>query len=322
MRPQTIVRVGHARPVGAGADRRRLRRAGDPPDRPHRPAGRDPPGRGPGRRPARRGARRPRKGYRSLVTPLTKRMAEDLTEYLHEQGVKVRYMHSDVDTLERIEIIRDLRLGAFDVLVGINLSARGARHSRMRPGRHPRCRQGGLPALGDLADPDDRPRGAQRRRPGDPLCRHHHRLAWSARWPRPNGAAPSSRPITRSTASRPQTIRRDMHDIVAHIRVRKTAWWSIRVLRNATTSSATTCAPYRGAGKADARGGRQPRIRGSRRACATRSAGWKRANSACPKASARLRSSAAATRASRAPERRGSARRATSGWGVSLDIRA
>jgi excinuclease ABC subunit B len=56
---------------------------------------------------------------------LTKRMAEDLTEYLHEQGVRVRYMHSDIDTLERIEIIRDLRLGAFDVLVGINLLREG-----------------------------------------------------------------------------------------------------------------------------------------------------------------------------------------------------
>ncbi|MCI5074325.1 excinuclease ABC subunit UvrB [Oricola sp.] len=64
-------------------------------------------------------------GYRTLVTVLTKRMAEDLTEYLHEQGVKVRYMHSDIDTLERIEIIRDLRLGAFDVLVGINLLREG-----------------------------------------------------------------------------------------------------------------------------------------------------------------------------------------------------
>ena len=65
------------------------------------------------------------KGYRSLVTVLTKRMAEDLTEYLHEQGIRVRYMHSDIDTLERIEIIRDLRLGAFDVLVGINLLREG-----------------------------------------------------------------------------------------------------------------------------------------------------------------------------------------------------
>jgi excinuclease ABC subunit B len=64
-------------------------------------------------------------GGRVLVTTLTKRMAEDLTEYLHENGMRVRYMHSDVDTLERIEIIRDLRLGAFDILVGINLLREG-----------------------------------------------------------------------------------------------------------------------------------------------------------------------------------------------------
>ncbi|MBY6156217.1 excinuclease ABC subunit UvrB [Pseudooceanicola nitratireducens] len=64
-------------------------------------------------------------GYRTLVTTLTKRMAEDLTEYLHEQGIKVRYMHSDIDTIERIEILRDLRLGAFDVLIGINLLREG-----------------------------------------------------------------------------------------------------------------------------------------------------------------------------------------------------
>ena len=64
-------------------------------------------------------------GFRVLVTVLTKRMAEDLTEYLHEQGIRVRYMHSDIDTLERIEILRDLRLGAFDVLVGINLLREG-----------------------------------------------------------------------------------------------------------------------------------------------------------------------------------------------------
>ncbi len=65
------------------------------------------------------------KGMRVLVTTLTKRMAEDLTEYLYENGVRVRYMHSDIDTLERIEILRDLRLGAFDVLVGINLLREG-----------------------------------------------------------------------------------------------------------------------------------------------------------------------------------------------------
>jgi excinuclease ABC subunit B len=66
-----------------------------------------------------------KRGYRTLVTVLTKRMAEDLTEYLHENGVRVRYMHSDIDTIERVEIIRDLRLGAFDALVGINLLREG-----------------------------------------------------------------------------------------------------------------------------------------------------------------------------------------------------
>ena len=65
------------------------------------------------------------KGHRVLVTTLTKKMAEALTEYLHEAGLRVRYMHSDVDTIERIEIIRDLRLGAFDVLIGINLLREG-----------------------------------------------------------------------------------------------------------------------------------------------------------------------------------------------------
>ena len=64
-------------------------------------------------------------GYRTLVTTLTKRMAEDLTEFLHEAGLRVRYMHSDVETLERIELIRDLRLGVYDVLVGINLLREG-----------------------------------------------------------------------------------------------------------------------------------------------------------------------------------------------------
>jgi excinuclease ABC subunit B len=66
-----------------------------------------------------------KKGQRVLVTTLTKKMAEALTEYFHENGIRVRYMHSDVETLERVEIIRDLRLGVFDVLVGINLLREG-----------------------------------------------------------------------------------------------------------------------------------------------------------------------------------------------------
>ena len=125
MRPAVGLRLGHARRLGARADRRRLHRAGDPPHRPRRPVTEI--------RPVtiqvddlldevRKVAR---KGYRTLVTTLTKRMAEDLTEYLHEQGIRVRYMHSDIETLERIEILRDLRLGAFDVLVGINLLREG-----------------------------------------------------------------------------------------------------------------------------------------------------------------------------------------------------
>jgi dienelactone hydrolase len=110
-----------------------------------------------------------------LVTVLTKRMAEDLTEYMHEQGVRVRYMHSDIDTIERIEIIRDLRLGAFDVLVGINLLREGLDipecgwSPSSTPTRKASCAR-------DLAHPDHRPRRAQRRRPRHPLRRPHHRL--------------------------------------------------------------------------------------------------------------------------------------------------
>ena len=66
-----------------------------------------------------------KKGYRTLITTLTKKMAEDLTDFMHEKGLKVRYMHSDIDSIERVEILRDLRLGAFDILVGINLLREG-----------------------------------------------------------------------------------------------------------------------------------------------------------------------------------------------------
>ena len=137
-----------------------------------------------------------------LVTTLTKRMAEDLTEYLTEHGVKVRYLHSDIDTLERIEIIRDLRLGVFDVLVGINLLREGL--------DIPECvlvaildadKEGFLRSR-NVVDPDHRPRRAQHRRAGDPVCRHDDRTACVARSRRPSGGAPSRRPGTKSTASR------------------------------------------------------------------------------------------------------------------------
>ena len=171
MRPQTACGLRHAGRLGDRAGARHFRRAGDPPDRADRPAGRGAAGAHPGRRPRRRSAAGGAAGYRALVTVLTKRMAEDLTEYLHEQGIRVRYMHSDIDTLERIEIIRDLRLGAFDALVGINLLREGL--------DIPEC---ALVAILDAdkegflrretsPDPDHRPRRAQHRRPRDPLCR-------------------------------------------------------------------------------------------------------------------------------------------------------
>ena len=108
---------------------------------------------------------------RTLVTTLTKKMAEDLTDYLLEYGFKVRYLHSEIDTLERIQIIRELRLGEFDILVGREPAARGARPARGVARGDPRRGQGGLPARRDLADPDDRPRGAQHPRHGDHVRR-------------------------------------------------------------------------------------------------------------------------------------------------------
>ena len=84
---------------------------------------------------------------RVLVTTLTKKMAEDLTDYLLEHGVRTRYLHSEVDTLRRVELLRELRLGEYDVLVGINCCARGSTCPRS-PGRDPGRRQGGLPPFG------------------------------------------------------------------------------------------------------------------------------------------------------------------------------
>ena len=149
-----------------------------------------------------------RKGYRTLVTTLTKRMAEDLTEYMHEQGIRVRYMHSDIETLERIEIIRDLRLGAFDVLIGINLLREGL--------DIPECalvaildadKEGFLRSETSLVQTIGR---AARNVDGkvilyaDAMTGSHA----SARSPRPSAAARSRRPGTRPTASRPRASRR------------------------------------------------------------------------------------------------------------------
>jgi excinuclease ABC subunit B len=100
-------------------------------------------------------------GERVLITTLTKRMAEQLTDYLSEHGVKVRYLHSDIDTVERVEIIRDLRLGEFDVLVGINLLREGLDIPEVSLVAILDADKEGLPALRAQPDPDHRPRGAQ-----------------------------------------------------------------------------------------------------------------------------------------------------------------
>ena len=107
---------------------------------------------------------------RTLVTTLTKRMAEDLTDYLGELGLKVRYLHSEIETIERVEILRDLRLGTFDVLVGHQPAARGPGPPGGLPHRDPGRGQDRLSPFRDLADPDHRARGAQRERAG-----HHVR---------------------------------------------------------------------------------------------------------------------------------------------------
>ena len=126
---------------------------------------------------------------RVLVTTLTKRMAEDLTEYYQDLNVKVRYLHSDIETLERVEIIRQLRSGQFDVLVGINLAARRVGFAGSVFGGDSRRRQRRLSALRPIADPDHRPGRAQRERHGDSLRRRRHRFD-EARHGRNRAAAP------------------------------------------------------------------------------------------------------------------------------------
>jgi excinuclease ABC subunit B len=134
-RPLTLRRVPRARRAAALhlRDARALRaarvlhgrRADHPTDRPGRPRGRGPHHQGADRRPHGGDPPARRRDERVLVTTLTKKMAEDLTDYLLENGVRVRYLHSDIDTVQRVEILRSLRLGEFDVLVGINLLREG-----------------------------------------------------------------------------------------------------------------------------------------------------------------------------------------------------
>ena len=113
---------------------------------------------------------------RVLITTLTKRMAEDLSEYLNEHGVKVRYLHSDIDTVERIEIIRDLRLGKFDVLVGINLLREGLDMPEVSLVAILDADKEGFPAGGKIPYPDHWPGCPTREWESDFIRRHHYRF--------------------------------------------------------------------------------------------------------------------------------------------------
>ena len=141
------------------------------------------------------------RGERAIVTTLTKRMAEDLTDYLRELGVKVQYLHSEVDTLERVAILRDLRLGVFDVVVGINLLREGIDLPEVTLVAILDADKEGFLRERLVADPDDRAGGAEHRRRGRDVRRPDHRL--DARGDRRDGppARDPGRPTTWSTAS-------------------------------------------------------------------------------------------------------------------------
>ena len=122
---------------------------------------------------------------RVLVTTLTKKMSEDLAEYLREMGIKVHYLHSEMDVMERVEVLRDLRLGTYDVVVGINLLREGLDLPEVSLIGDPGRRQGGLSALRDLADPDHWPRRPPHRRPCDHVRRRRDRIRCAGRSTRP-----------------------------------------------------------------------------------------------------------------------------------------
>ena len=187
--PPGRVRLGHAGPIRIAADRRRSGRAGDPA---HRAVG---PGDRNHARPAARcriwsGQIRERAaaGERVLVTALTKRLAEDLSYYLTEQGVKCKWLHSELDAFERVELLRELREGHFEALVGVNLLARRAGPARGLDGGDSRCRQGGLSAQRDVVDADHRPRGPQRQCQSHSVRRQGDRI---------DAEGPSTRPMRR-----------------------------------------------------------------------------------------------------------------------------
>ena len=152
--------------------------------------------------------RREEAGERVLITTLTKKMAEDLTDYLLEAGVKARYLHSEVDTLERIQIVRELRLGEYDVLVGVNLLREGLDLPEVTLVAILDADKEGFLRGQTALIADDRPRGAQRERAGAPLRGQADRGDQGGDGRDEPPPARSSSRTTRSTASRPSRSRR------------------------------------------------------------------------------------------------------------------
>ena len=151
------------------------------------------------------------------MTTLTKRMAEDLTQYYQELGVRVRYLHSDIETLERVEILRDLRRGEFDVLVGINLLREGLDLPEVSLVAILDADKEGFPAVGRVAHPDVRPGGAQRERPRHHVRRHGDRLDARRRSARPSGAARCRRRTTSEHGITPQSIVKQIDDVMSSV---------------------------------------------------------------------------------------------------------
>ena len=163
---------------------------------------------------------RPSRRERVLVTTLTKRMAEDLTTYYQELGVKVRYLHSDIDTLERVEILRDLRRGVFDVLVGINLLREGSGPPGGVAGGDPGCRQGRISPVWRGVDSDVGPRGAKHQRPGHHVRRRDDRVH-AGRHQRDRAAAGTATGLQRGTRHHPDEHRQgDRRRAVERVRAR------------------------------------------------------------------------------------------------------
>ncbi len=155
---------------------------------------------------------------RVLVTTLTKKMAEDLTDYLIEMGIRVRYLHSEVDTIQRIEILRDLRLGEFDVLVGINLLREGLDLPEVSlVAILDADKEGFLRSETSLIQTIGRA-ARQRRRHRADVRRRGHRLDAARRSPRRSAAARSSSSYNREHGIDPTTIRKTVTDILLTLR--------------------------------------------------------------------------------------------------------